>query len=151
MVQLTHLSNNNSSTMSGYSFCFTVPADICPSGPIVLRTEMVFYIVYFKVRTQTGEAWNGYVQFIIKKTEEELQQRFPAFMFQQSTNDPAVYGQYAAFQGSLSGVITYGQPRMKTPEIVININNPLKSCKTKLKKKFTSFIAQALTPDHLPL
>lgn len=134
--------------MSGYSFVFFAPCCVSPNGPNIFKIEPIFYMIHFKVATQSGESWNGYVQFLTKKTVEELQWRFPGYMFQQSTNDPAVYGSFAGFQHSLDGVHIYGQPRYKTPSNIRNMN-PLKACKKKLKKKMTDMLCQVLVPEHL--
>lgn len=134
--------------MSGCSFVFFSPCSVNPTGPEVFKPQCVMFMIYFKVPTQSAESWNGYVQFLTKKTEEELQQLFPGYLFQRSTNDPIVYGQFSSFQHSLDGVRIYGQPRVKIPQHIKKMN-PLKSCKKKLKKKMSSLVCQVLTPEHL--
>lgn len=100
------------SSDSGYSFCFTGPAEF--SFSLIQAKEFVHFATWHTAMDQSGVVIIGYVQFIFPRTEESLAQSFRMFKWMKSVNDPMVYGRFLAPSVCCSAPQSVGTPRQKS-------------------------------------
>lgn len=134
----------------GYSFIFIGQVTPGQDTPLSFRTCDCNYLVYFRAILQSGLFYQGYIQFLTKKTAEELQRKYPFFMFNDSKNDPTIYGAYTGYPYAVDNqVYIYGMPRPKATSF--SEFNPCSIAKRALKRKAKHLVARivrdSLTPE----
>lgn len=126
--------------MSGYSWIFNVRCDDDLPFHFTNPAKVCFSVI-FKVMTNNGKCYMGYVQFLLKQDPEALKAKYPTYQWFESTNDPVIYSAYMSAPCATGEPLVFGSPRPKIKHFAFV--NPIHRMKNKLREVIREEFRQA--------
>lgn len=115
-----------------HSWIFNSSSEIEPHYNIEQMGGVV-YMVYFDYWSNHGQRRMGYVQFLAKKSIDQLRSKYPFCEWFESVNDPTIYREYETAKMAIAAPTIRGYPRPKN-RVKSLFPNPISAAKKKIKQ-----------------